>query len=193
MNGVDNLVDYGAGSLRELWCVLTQPHTGRSLSFSLDSLENVEQWSYIMDWAGLPGLLLAHSTSIYYRRLHNAKNILPCNNNPMLKIISSILQSYGTRTWLLLLYPYFQIIQYWYILDPSITMGGSKGDTQAVSKTIKPLSVRYNDNRKTLKYYKEQLKMKSRRSRLLIIAIADKLNEKEREIAKVGHSKGLVF
>ena len=40
--------------------------------------------------------------------------------------------------------------------------------------------------RRTLKYYKEQLKMKSKRSRLLIMAIADKLNEKEMEIIKVG-------
>ena len=40
--------------------------------------------------------------------------------------------------------------------------------------------------RRTLKYYKEQLKLKTKRSRLLILAIADKLNEKEMEVVKVG-------
>jgi len=39
--------------------------------------------------------------------------------------------------------------------------------------------------RRTLKFYKEQLKLKSKRSRLLILAIADKLNEKEMEVAKI--------
>jgi len=62
---------------------------------------------------------------------------------------------------------------------------GGKGDEKTVLKPIKPLAVRYNDNRRTLKYYKELLKMKSKRSRLLIMAIADKLNEKEMEILKI--------
>jgi len=62
---------------------------------------------------------------------------------------------------------------------------GGKGDERTVLKPIKPLAVRYNDTRRTLKYYKEQLKMKSKRSRLLIVAIADKLNEKEMEIVKI--------
>jgi len=62
---------------------------------------------------------------------------------------------------------------------------GGKGDEKTVLKPIKPLAVRYNDNRRTLKYYKELLKMKSKRSRLLIMAIADKLNEKEMETIKI--------
>ena len=47
--------------------------------------------------------------------------------------------------------------------------------------------------RRTLKYYKEQLKFKSKRSRLLIMAISDKLNEKEVEIVKVSSSRNLEY
>ena len=83
-------------------------------------------------------------------------------------------------------------------------MGGKTLEEKSVVKPVKSLAVRSQDNRlismiefwcqvvtnklsfrRTLKYYKEQLKMKSRRSRLLILAIADKLNEKEMENVQV--------
>ena len=83
-------------------------------------------------------------------------------------------------------------------------MGGKPLEEKSVGKPVKSLAVRSQDNRlismiefwcqvvtnklsfrRTLKYYKEQLKMKSRRSRLLILAIADKLNEKEMENVQV--------
>jgi len=60
-----------------------------------------------------------------------------------------------------------------------------QGDEKSSLKPIKPLALRYNDTRRTLKWYKEQLRLKMRRSRLLILAIADKLNEKELEVVKV--------
>jgi len=60
-----------------------------------------------------------------------------------------------------------------------------QGDEKGPLKPIKPLALRYNDIRRTLKFYKEQLKLKSKKSRLLILAIADKLNEKEVEIVKI--------
>eukprot|EP00092_Neocalanus_flemingeri_P033295 GFUD01036208.1.p1 GENE.GFUD01036208.1~~GFUD01036208.1.p1 ORF type:complete len:522 (-),score=68.95 GFUD01036208.1:124-1689(-) len=60
-----------------------------------------------------------------------------------------------------------------------------QGDEKNPLKPIKPLALRYNDTRRTLKFYKEQLKLKSKRSRLLILAIADKLNEKEVEVVKI--------
>eukprot|EP00090_Calanus_glacialis_P025163 TRINITY_DN3917_c0_g1_i1.p1 TRINITY_DN3917_c0_g1~~TRINITY_DN3917_c0_g1_i1.p1 ORF type:complete len:533 (-),score=62.91 TRINITY_DN3917_c0_g1_i1:490-2049(-) len=60
-----------------------------------------------------------------------------------------------------------------------------QGDEKSPLKPIKPLALRYNDTRRTLKFYKEQLKLKSKKSRLLILAIADKLNEKEVEVVKI--------
>jgi len=60
-----------------------------------------------------------------------------------------------------------------------------QGDEKSSLKPIKPLALRYNDTRRTLKWYKEQLRLKMRRSRLLILAIADKLNEKELEVVKI--------
>ena len=86
-------------------------------------------------------------------------------------------------------------------------MAGMEGGGRAV-RPVKPLAVRYTDARRTvrpavhlycivlycavhlycaaqLKLYKEQLRVKTKRSRLLIIAIAEKLAEKEREMVQV--------
>jgi len=63
----------------------------------------------------------------------------------------------------------------------------AQGEERSPLKPLKPLALRYNDTRRTLKYYKEQLKLKTKRSRLLILAIADKLNEKEMEVVKIRH------
>jgi len=70
-------------------------------------------------------------------------------------------------------------------------MGVVGEDRNAGMKPIKPLAVRYSDTRRTLKYYKEQLKFKSKRSRLLIMAISDKLNEEEVEIVKIREESDL--